>query len=629
MSQDLFIEAPAFEKVATIKLSQDVSQWPLEIIQHLHEEHPYLAEKEADIVFKKQDKVRGYGYGFLKIGENIRVPIIVNQYQMKPLDVWLDNDGKSRGLDENAIKSATQSTQIGKPVKPQTAGYVDSLIYSRTYPPYDGKYVYATAIKEIDFEVRSPEYMSLLSSLGLSQDEKKAHIEGLPHEVIAGMKQRGTLSVLTDWMTDDSENINAGWEKVAAEGLVRKSAKDYMRYRSQCRLPDAIIKDDVLVGDVQSIKKFGIYLCEGISGEKYKGHVFPHVYDFDLKPMEITMFTGRWMPTKKDESGQKCSCVQAQIAGQKMPEDSEVYDDHGRNGDRGFFCMIKGNAAIALPPVKILAHSSTREHHETRKETDDYKKRVKIETDYTTEKFHCQTDLGSPVTIIKSHRVSSVVRVGQEVHIPSSFVFCRLHKAVRLKSDPEIIKKAAQEGAGVNELRVRHIDGVFAFEGAGVSYDSFLRGGVTQQEASEFLEKTWEKQASDKIINRVVGKNGQATTIHVAVPRLELEKDASADPAHTKEVAATIAGMTEDFDKIAATLQDSGLVDTVLSLKFLSPENLGKYAEFIPQFEEATEHLADLLIAARIGLSVEERPIKTAMESMSMVVKQLKTVKGK
>jgi len=64
-------------------------------------------------------------------------------------------------------------------------------------------------------------------------------------------------------------------------------------------------------------------------------------------------------------------------------------------------------------------------------------------------------------------------------------------------------------------------------------------------------------------------------------------------------------------------------------LKFLSPENLSKYAEFIPQFEEAAEHLADLLIAARIGLSVEERPIKTAMESMSMVVKQLKTVKGK
>lgn len=629
MSQGLFVEVPRFEKVATIKLNQDASQWPLEIIQHLHEEHPYLAEKEADIVFKKQDKVRGYGYGFLKIGENIRVPIIVNQYEMKPLDVWLDNEGKSRGLDEHAIKAATQSTNIGKPVKPQTAGYVDSLIYSRTYPPYDGKYVYATAEREIDCEVRSPEYRSLLASLGLSDEEKKGFIEGLPQEVIAGMKQNGTLSVLTDWMNDDPEKIADGWEKAAAQGLVRKTARDYMRAHRVCRLPDAIIKEDLAVGDVQAIKKFGIYLCEGISGEKYKGHVFPHVYDFDLKPMEITMFTGRWMPTKKDEYGQDCSSVQAQIAGQKIPEDREVYDDYGKNGDRGFFCMVKGDAAIALPPVKILARSRTREHHETHKETGDYKKRVKIETDYETEKFHCQTDLGSPVTIIKSHRVSSVVRVGQEVHIPSSFVFCRLNTAVHLKSDPELVKKAAQESAGVNELRVRHIDGVFAFDGSGVSYDSHLRGGVTKQEASEFLEKTWEKQAADKIINRVVGKNGEATIIHVAVRRPELEKVSSADTENAKEVAAAVASLTEGYEKIAATLQDSGLVDTVLSLKFLSPENVGKYAEFIPQFEEATEHLADLLIASRIGLSVEERPIKTAMESMSMVVKQLKTVKGK
>ncbi len=629
MSQSLFIDAPMFEKVATIKLSQDSSQWPLEIIQHLHEEHPYLAETEADIVFKKQDKVRGYGYGFLKIGENIRVPIIVNQYEMKPLDVWLDNEGKSRGLDENAIKSATQSTRIGKPVKPQTAGYVDSLIYSRTYPPYDGKYVYATAEREIDFEVQAHEYHSLLAALGLSQEEKKAYIEALPQEVVAGMKQNGTLAVLSDWMNDDPDKAADGWEKAAAHLLKRKTAKDYMRSSRGCSLPDAIIKEDVAAGDAQAIRKFGIYLCEGISGEKYKGHVFPHVYDFDLKPMEITMFTGRWMPKKMDDHGQSCSCVQAQIAGQKMPEDREVYDDYGRNGDRGFFCMVKGDAAIALPPVKLLAHSRTHEHHETRKETGDYKKRVKIETDYETEKFHCQTDLGSPVTIIKSHRVSSVVRVGQEVHIPSSFVFCRLNKAVNLKSDPDLVKKAAQEGAGVNELRVRHIDGTFAFDGSGVAHDSYLRGGVTQKEAREFLEKTWTKEASDKIVNRVVGKNGEATTIHVAVPRPELEKDASADMANAKEVAAAIADLTAGFEKIAASLQDSGLVDTVLSLKFLSPENVNKYAEFIPQFEEATEHLADLLIASRIGLSVEERPIKTAMESMSQVVKQLKTVKGK
>lgn len=632
MSQGLFIEAPRFEKVATVKLSQDSSKWPLDIIQHLHEEHPYLAETQSDVVFKKQDKVRGYGYGFLKIGDNIRVPLIVSKHEMKPLDVWLDQEGKTHVLSEDTIKAATLSTSLGKPVKPQTAGYVDSLIYSRTYPPYDGKYVYASANNSGETGISGHGYNSLLSALPVSGEEKKAFIQGLDPSVIAGMKENGTLGVLTDWMNDDPEKVAEAWEKAAAHSPeIRTRADDYLSYRARRnkKLPDAIVKEDILVGDVQTVEKFGIYLCEGTSGEKYKGHVFPNVHDFDLKKMDITIFTGHWMPKDKHAPEESCSAVQARIAGQKMPEDHNVWDDHPRGGDRGFFCIVKGDAAIALPPVKVISKSITREHHETRKETDDHKKRMKIETDYTIEKYHCQTDLGQEVTIIKSPRVKNVVRVGNEVHIPSKFVFCGLKQAVRLKSDPEMVKKAAEEAAGVNELQVRHIDGVFAFQGAGVS-DYELKAGVSEPEAMEFLGKTWTKEASEKIVKRVVGKPGNATTIHVAVPRPEIEKTASvSNLVKASAVVARIKSLTVDFEKVAASLQDSGLVDSVLSLKFLSKENLTKYAEFIPQFEEATQHLADLLIASRIGLSVEEHPIKIAMENISEVVRQLRTVQGK
>lgn len=612
---NLFVETPRFEKTATVKLSEDSAQWPLEIVQHLHEEHPYLAETSADIVFKKQDKVRGYGYGFLKVGDEIRVPIIIRQYEMSPLDVYLDNKGKTHALTEDSIKSATMGIGIGKAVKPQTAGYVDSLIYSRTYPPYDGKYVYASADKTGETAIiRAREYGSALSALGMNQEEKKACIESMSPEAVAGMKVNGTYDVLTKW---------------AADKPMRAKAADYMRHKSP-RLPDADIKDDLPVGDVQVADKFGIYLCEGTkSGQKYKGHVFPHVFDFDLNRMSITIFTGRWMPTDKNDHGRSASAVQAQIAGQLLPETDKIWDDCGRGGDRGFFVTEKGGAAVALPPVKIISTSTTREHHETNKKTENDMKRVRIETDYEIKKYYCQTDLGQPVTIICTPHANNVVRVGNDVHVPANMKFVRLHETVTLKSDPEMVKKAAQEALGVRELQVRHYGRLFAFQGYGVD-DYNLEAGVFEPAAREFLEKTWTKEASQKILDSSKDK-GEGSTIHVAVPKIPMEKVAAetVSPAKKQAVSNRIQALAHGFDKIAATLEDSGLVDNVLSLKFLTKENINKYAEFIPQFEEATTHLADLLVASRIGLQIDQGAVKVAMENMAEIVNQLKTIKGR
>jgi hypothetical protein len=166
-----------------------------------------------------------------------------------------------------------------------------------------------------------------------------------------------------------------------------------------------------------------------------------------------------------------------------------------------------------------------------------------------------------------------------------------------------------------------------------------LQAGVPEKEARDFLEQTWTKEASEKIIKRAQqGKPGIATTIHVAIAPPKFEKTASDHIVEVNEEGVVLTDpeafalrlqyLTRDFDKIAATLQDSGLVDSVLSLKFINKENIDKYAEFAPQFEEAVNHLADLLIASRVGLQIQEEAVKTAMKNMAIVVRELKTLKG-
>ena len=57
------------EKTATYEMPQDVNLWDEEVIKHLHEEHPELTEEDIEVVFKKTDAKKGYGYGFVALGK--------------------------------------------------------------------------------------------------------------------------------------------------------------------------------------------------------------------------------------------------------------------------------------------------------------------------------------------------------------------------------------------------------------------------------------------------------------------------------------------------------------------------------------------------------------------------------
>ena len=77
--------------------------------------------------------------------------------------------------------------------------------------------------------------------------------------------------------------------------------------------------------------------------------------------------------------------------------------------------------------------------------------------------------------------------------------------------------------------------------------------------------------------------------------------------------------------KEAAGLEDMNTVDKVLSLGFLNPENISTFVNYIPDFEQTIQRLADILIASRLGMSdVPEVAAKNAMERLEDVTRGLK-----
>jgi hypothetical protein len=79
--------------------------------------------------------------------------------------------------------------------------------------------------------------------------------------------------------------------------------------------------------------------------------------------------------------------------------------------------------------------------------------------------------------------------------------------------------------------------------------------------------------------------------------------------------------------KEAAVLKDDDAIDSVLSLDFISPENLVVYIQNIPRFREVANRLAEMLVLSRVGLKpVPERAIYNAMKGLTEVTDSLALV---
>lgn len=85
--------------------------------------------------------------------------------------------------------------------------------------------------------------------------------------------------------------------------------------------------------------------------------------------------------------------------------------------------------------------------------------------------------------------------------------------------------------------------------------------------------------------------------------------------------------LKKDLTKEAAVLQDEDTVDKVLSLGFLSKDNIRNFAGYLPELEKTTNKLADLLFASRCGLStVPETAVESAMKNTDEILSGLRTL---
>lgn len=117
-------------KRADMRLPNDTGKWKDKIYKRLLRMHPYLTERlqgGIDWSVEPVDKNSGNAIGIVTAlaGEQpIRIPIVVRDHELKPIDMYLRPDGEMDVLDESVVMEdpVPQSADVGRKVNPHNGG---------------------------------------------------------------------------------------------------------------------------------------------------------------------------------------------------------------------------------------------------------------------------------------------------------------------------------------------------------------------------------------------------------------------------------------------------------------------------------------------------------------------------
>lgn len=155
---DLFLDSnPVMTKTAgsEVTLPEDPSTWQMEILQEIYKQAPYVADFDPQVVMDRVNPERMYGFGHIEVGNKtelqnpspqqeaaigvrkVRIPIIIKEGKLQPLDILVTADSQMLPLTEKRIRQALFRPQMFD-VASRTPG--DQSLISQLYPPYRQNY---------------------------------------------------------------------------------------------------------------------------------------------------------------------------------------------------------------------------------------------------------------------------------------------------------------------------------------------------------------------------------------------------------------------------------------------------------------------------------------------------------
>lgn len=659
---DLFLRESTEQDVSLISLPQDLDLWPETIISHVKEKLPDTKDMAIRISFLKKDEEQGVATGSVeitnkKINKTLYLPLIAKNFKMFPLDIYMvpdetkESSFETRPLTRRAFEEYFFNNRVFDSVtKPLDKlrnlynGGQENLIMPPTY-----RNVHASA-QVID---------SLVGSISKEDIESFKDTVRSDQQALIGYEKRANLDVLkkifniktAEEPTPALKNISiikkdspsrfkvVSVSDQAFDPIVEEIDKEELLYNLDDKVerPEDIIhevesngermvfdglspKDKAIVyggpkpENFQKVEDkpkpatiFGSYKVQDKNGVYHKGVVIPNMIDFNMKVLPHKVFINPQM-----------SAFQTDILGVAVEEDHPMKTLKFRDpkvGVTGVFVYHNETNAIATYPVTI------------RSILDKPEARIAVveKLDGTTIKLKLN-DYSVGINDENFIDLAKIVHLGDKYLMPSKFKFVPMENLVELTNDPYLygIKEAAKR-VSTTPVRVIYTGASqFGVKGPDMrKMASQLGWDVTNLNPTQTVFLLAAKKCPlDKIATclKLSSKEGESS-VH-GLPDIKWNTE------HKKTASEDISKMKCNLYKEASFFEDSQVVDNVLSLNFINPENVNKFVNFIPLFKHTSNMLAQTLLAARLGMTeIPPEATSTAMTKLVEVIDGLEKMR--
>lgn len=662
MTESLFLTPTAPEPIVKTgmesRLSDNADDWPQEVMQEAFKQHPYLGQYDVSPVMRDVEDERGYGLGYLIVrnktarlqtpaGQALaaeagvrtaKVPVIIKEQKLKEFDVLIDPRGRMMPLSEERMRQS-----LFRPDIFDSYGYPEqnaTMIGNQMVPPDRSERMISgrgTVVDqgEVKTSAAKPHLMEAIAPTMLQADINRVESAlnadpALARELITKEATGPFIQLIAavepitaaDVVKTASELQGADTIQVARIGdeyhvkTARSQFYDpkaFVMDRIKCAsvmgedvvglvdqngavtvTTDPVVKEDLTTDDeVGEIERFGEYKVRDVEDNEHLGWVFPKVLDFDGLTLPLKVFTNG-----------SVSAIQSDMAGSFVGKGTNIISSNKLEGNGFFYVLTKDGSALAFIPGAITGTFE-----------DEQGPGIQFETVMAGKcRLRIVPDL------------KKLLKLGDnEYGLPANVQWCPMKReSITLVDDPGLFTKTASSLSPEGSLSIVSDGILWSFTGKAVEkLAADQRRFLEADDALFVMTAAGVDEPVAKLKLAQAGQTGQSF-ISGCRPIVPLHESVREAEAMAKEA---VAGMPPKYVllKEAAGLDDVSTVDKVLSLGFLTPENLATFIEYIPDFEEAISKLAYLLVAVRIGLpDVPEVSVKNAMERLEDTCRALK-----
>ena len=405
---------------------------------------------------------------------------------------------------------------------------------------------------------------------------------------------------------------------------------------------------------VKSCDVFGRYAVRDSGGVLIKGWVIPNVVTFDGGVAGTKLFIGQAMAS-----------IQNRIAGIPINDESRITLEPERpeTGKIGTFVYRDGEKVVATVPFQVVGVTVYR----------DMKSVAVIDYKGNPANLIVSPTIDGivPITAGKSQELGPLLGKGKNYFISAKMGFIRMPRLCPVSESAGDFKKiAAEHYLDAEPLKVSMANGLYVFRSPAIRKMAaaeaeraaqVARGAVEGPSKAQFFAAATAKPVKPKVKETVkvsfdynglkrleaqfllgawgLGREKIAEVLDGVKSRIQLEvhhlrcqpggvekKASSSGLPVVKRIRSSVDWPT--LLKVAGQLQDAESVDSVLSLGFVNPENIQRFAAAKPMLEEVASLLSKLLLAARLGMEdIPEEPVRSTLGQLERTIEGLSRLK--